>query len=91
MKDNGCGGLSLEKLEYTNKTKNWSYYSQQWRPYYLDESAHTSPLDLALPIYISTVANNFKIEGPASEFILLPPVNTLSDYKDKSAWSTLSF
>ena len=56
----------------------------------MDEAPDICLLDLSLPISVSTVANSFKIEGPATEFILLPPVNTLSDFEDESTWSTLS-
>ena len=56
----------------------------------MDDEADTCPLDLALPISVVPVATSFRIEGPASVFVLLPLVNALSDFEDKSAWSTLS-
>ena len=48
------------------------------------------PLDLALQISVSTIANGFRIEGPVAAFALHPPVNTLLDFEDETEWSTLS-
>ena len=56
----------------------------------MDEETNTCLLNFALPISVSPVANSFKIEGPATEFVLLPPVNTLSDFEDESVGSTMS-
>ena len=56
----------------------------------MDNKDATCPLDLALPISVVQVATGFRIEGPTAVFVLLPPVNALSDFEDKSAWSTLS-
>ena len=56
----------------------------------MNEVINNCPLDLALPISVSTVANSFKIEGPVAAFALHPPVNTLSDLEDEAEWSTLS-
>ena len=49
----------------------------------------TCPLDQVLPISVSIAHNSFKTKGPATEFILLPPLNALSDFEDESIWSTL--
>ena len=75
---NECDGLSPEKLEYTNKTKKIG-------PIILNNGEiiiWMKHQDLALPISVSTVANSFKIKGLAIEFILLPPMNALSDFED---------
>ena len=69
---------------YQHNKENLSYYSQRRRRYYLDETTDTCPLDLALSISMSIISNSLKIEGPAIEFILVPPMNTLSDFEDKS-------
>ena len=63
---------------------------QRRRWYYLNEVVNNCPLDLALPISVSTIANSFKIEDPVAAFALYPPVNTLSDFEDEAEWSTLS-
>ena len=74
---------------YQRTGETWSYYSQRRRHYYLDKETDTYPLDQALPISVSTASNSFKIKRPATEFISLPPFNALSDFVNKSAWSTL--
>ena len=56
----------------------------------MDNSADTCPLNLAVPISVSTVDNSFKIKVQVLQFNLLPPTNFLSDFEDDSAWSTLS-
>ena len=79
-----------ESRIYQRSGECWSYYSQRRRRYYMNEVINNCPLDLALPISVSTVANSFKIEGPVAAFALHPPVNTLLDFEDEAEWSTLS-
>ena len=81
---------SGESRIYQCSGEGWCYYSQRRRRYYLNEVINNCPLDLALPISVSTVANSSKIEGPVAAFALHPPVNTLSDFEDEAEWSTLS-
>ena len=75
---------------YRHSGEAWTFYSQRRRRYYLNDAINECPLEHALQISISTVANSFKIEGPVAEFRLLPPVNTVSDFKDDAEWSTLA-
>ena len=75
---------------YQQNNNNWSYYFQGRRYYYLNEATDTCLLDLVLPISVRTLSNSFKIEGLATNFILLPPVKNLSNFEDETAWSTLS-
>ena len=75
---------------YQRNNNNWSYYRQRYCRYYLDDEAVSCPLNLALSISVVPVATRFRIEGLTTVFVLLPTVNTLSNFEDKSARSTLS-
>lgn len=77
------------RIYQQNETK-WSYYCNQWRRYYLDESVDTCPLDLAILISVSAVTNSFKIEVQVLQFNLLPQMKAQPDFEDNLAWSTLS-
>ena len=54
-----------EERMYQRTKETWLYHSQRRCNYYLDKAADTYPLDQALTISVCTVADNFKIEGPA--------------------------
>ena len=56
----------------------------------MDESEDTCPINLAVSISISTVANSLKIEVQALQFNILLPMDAVSDFKDNSSWETLS-
>ena len=75
---------------YRRSGEAWTFYSQHRRRYYLQDAINAFPLENALPISVSTVANSFKIEGPVAAFRVLPPVNTVSDFEDDGEWSTLA-
>ena len=47
------------------------------------------PLTYALPISVCPVGASFVIEGRAEDFVILPPINPLSEFEDDYAWVDL--
>ena len=47
------------------------------------------PLNYALPISVSPVGASYVIEGKAEDFVILPPINPMSQFEDDYAWVDL--
>ena len=49
----------------------------------------TVPFNYALPISVSPVGASYAIEGRAEDFVILPPINPMSEFEDNYAWVDL--
>ena len=47
------------------------------------------PLNYALPISVSPVGTSYVIEGKVEDFVILPPINPMSEFEDDYAWVDL--
>lgn len=67
---NGCGGLCPGNLEYTNTTRRIGSYifKEEDNVSFYDKPAETCPMNFAVSISVSTVANRFKTEIQALQF-----------------------
>ena len=80
-----------ESRIYRRNDNSWTFYRQFRRRYYLDEDTQTCPGPEAMPVSVAPLTSICIVtEGHSRNFVLLSPINSLSDFEANSEWSNLS-
>ena len=76
---------------YRRNDNSWTFYCQKYRHFYKDNETQNHPGPDAVPVSIVPLTSIcVTTEGNNRDFVVLSPVNSLSDFEANSEWSNIS-